>query len=132
VELSAREEDVLKMHFEAFEKVGFEIDDFGDSSYALRAVPAELYEQGGDSFFREVLDELSGLAPRDLQLSVEKKLASAACKAAVKANMTLSEQEFRALIDELIALENPYFCPHGRPTMITMSKKEIEKKFKRS
>jgi DNA mismatch repair protein MutL len=132
VELSAREEDILKMHRESFENLGFEIDDFGDSSYALRSVPAELYGQGGGDFFREVLDELSELAPRDIHFSVEKKLAGAACKAAVKANMALSEKEFQALVDELITLENPYFCPHGRPTMITMSKKEIEKKFKRS
>jgi DNA mismatch repair protein MutL len=132
VELSAREEDVLKLHLESFENLGFEIDDFGDSSYALRSVPAELYGQSGSDFFREVLDEMSELSPRDVQLSVEKRLAQAACKAAVKANMSLTEKEFHALVDELITLENPYFCPHGRPTMITMSKKELEKKFKRS
>ncbi|MCL2718237.1 MAG: DNA mismatch repair endonuclease MutL [Lachnospiraceae bacterium] len=131
IELSGREEDILKIHQEVFSGFGFEIENFGDSSYTLRAVPADLFGLTEKGLFHEILDELSVLSGTEVYDVVEKKLAGAACKASVKANKNLSREEFAALIDELIELENPYFCPHGRPTMITMSKREIEKKFKR-
>ena len=129
--LSRREEDILKMHQDVFARLGFEIDDFGESSYALRAVPTQLYGLTERGLFCEILDELCTLSDKELSAVIEKRIAVAACKAAVKANQTLNREEFAALIDQLTLLENPYFCPHGRPTMITMTKREIEKKFKR-
>jgi DNA mismatch repair protein MutL len=131
LELSKREEDILKIHQDVFTSLGFEIDDFGDSFYALRAVPTELYGLTEKGLFCEILDELGELTGGEIRDIIEKKIAGAACKAAVKANKSLTREEFEALIDQLIELENPYFCPHGRPTMITMTKREIERKFKR-
>lgn len=131
LELSGREEDIFTIHQDNFLRFGFEIEDMGGASYALRAVPAELYGLTGKEFFCEILDELASLTGREVLDVIEKRIAQAACKAAVKANTKISAQEFEKLIDELIGLDNPYFCPHGRPTMITMTKREIEKKFKR-
>ena len=95
-------------------------------------MPADLYGCGEKELFLEVLDELSQAPPVGRQPAVvEEKLASMACKAAVKGNSSLKTEEMEALLDELLTLENPYNCPHGRPTIISMSKYEIEKKFKR-
>lgn len=131
VTLSAGEKRVLLEYEEVFSRLGFEIEEFGGSEYALRGVPTDLYGCHEKELFLEVLDELSeGPMHKDLTV-VEEKLASMACKAAVKGNNSLSLQEMEALIDELLSLENPYNCPHGRPTIISMTKYEIEKKFKR-
>ena len=131
LELSKREEDLLAVHKEVFDRLGFEIDDIGDSAYALRAVPQDLAGLGEKGLFHEILDDLTNLSGKDGQSLVEKRIAVAACSASVKANQNLKTEELTALIDQLIELENPYFCPHGRPTMISMTKREIEKKFKR-
>jgi DNA mismatch repair protein MutL len=131
LELSGREIDILMMHQDVFSSLGFEIDHFGDSAYALRAVPSDLFGLSEKGLFQEILDELSCLKDMETHEMARKKIAKAACKAAVKANKELSPEEFKALIDALITLENPYFCPHGRPTMAEMSKREIEKMFKR-
>lgn len=131
VTLSGKETEVLSEYLSVFENLGFEIEDFGGNEYALRSVPADLYGCDEKSLFLEVMDELSeGPAIKNLTV-VEEKLASMACKAAVKGNNSLSMAEMQALIDELLTLDNPYNCPHGRPTIISMSKYEIEKKFKR-
>ena len=131
VTLSAKEEEVLKEHLHVFESLGFEIEEFGGNEYALRGVPTDLYGCNERELFLAVLDELiEGPLYKNLTV-VEEKLASMACKAAVKGNNSLSAAEMEALIDELLTLENPYNCPHGRPTIISMSKYEIEKKFKR-
>ena len=131
VTLSAKEEEVLKEHRHVFESLGFEIEEFGGNEYALRGVPTDLYGCNERELFLAVLDELiEGPLYKNLTV-VEEKLASMACKAAVKGNNSLSAAEMEALIDELLTLENPYNCPHGRPTIISMSKYEIEKKFKR-
>lgn len=131
VTLSGKEAQVLSEYMEVFNSLGFEIEEFGGSEYALRSVPADLYGCDEKSLFLEVMDELSeGPLVKNLTV-VEEKLASMACKAAVKGNNSLSVSEMEALIDELLTLENPYNCPHGRPTIISMSKYEIEKKFKR-
>lgn len=131
VTLSAREEQTFSEYREVFEGLGFEIEEFGGSEYAIRSVPTDLYGCQEKELFLEVLDELfDGPLYKNLTV-VEEKLASMACKAAVKGNHAFSEAEMEALIDELLTLENPYNCPHGRPTIISMSKYEIEKKFKR-
>jgi len=131
LELSKSEEDILLSHMSVFARFGFEIDELGDSSYALRAVPAELFGLSEKGLFNEILDELSDFSGAEVYEVVEKKVAGAACKAAVKANKGLSREEFNALVELLIGLNNPYFCPHGRPTMVMMSKREVERKFKR-
>lgn len=129
--LTAKEEQVLSEYRAVFSEMGFEIEEFGGNEYALRGVPADLYGCDERELFLDILDELSdGPIHKNLTV-VEEKLASMACKSAVKGNNSLSAAEMEALIDELLTLENPYNCPHGRPTIISMSKYEIEKKFKR-
>lgn len=132
VQLSGREETLFLSCQEAFAGLGFEAEPFGGGAYALRGVPADLYGCGEKELFLTVLDEIaeSG-APRGTPEAVCRKLASMACKAAVKGNQHMNAQEAQALLDELFTLENPYHCPHGRPTMISMSRQEIEKKFRR-
>ena len=131
VSLSAREESVLNENMEVFSELGFEIEGFGGSEYALRSVPADLYGCEEKEMFLEVLDQLAEGGNFGGIRVVEEKIASMSCKAAVKGNNCLSLQEAEALIDELLTLENPYNCPHGRPTIVTMTKAEMDKKFKR-
>ncbi|MCD8132057.1 MAG: hypothetical protein LUE16_12450 [Lachnospiraceae bacterium] len=131
VHVSAREEQVLTQHLDAFTALGFEIEDFGEHAFVIRGVPVDLYGCSYQQLFEEVLDELSrGPVQGNFEV-IKDKLASMACKSAVKGNMSMSRPELEALIDELLSLENPYFCPHGRPVIISMTKQEIEKKFKR-
>ncbi len=131
VSLTGQEESTLKEYAESFRELGFEIEAFGGNEYALRSVPVDLYGCNEKQMFLEILDELMEVGPRTAIKVVEEKIASMACKAAVKGNNRLSFQEAEKLIDELLTLENPYNCPHGRPTIITMSKYEMEKRFKR-
>lgn len=131
VTLSAKEEATFLSCKDVFAGLGFEIEDFGGREYALRGVPVDLYGQEEKTLFLSVLDEMSeGPLHKDLTV-VEEKLATMACKSAAKGNHSFSFAEMEALIDELLTLDNPYNCPHGRPTIISMSKYEIEKKFKR-
>ena len=131
ISLSGQEETVLKEHMTIFESLGFEIEAFGGSEYALRSVPTDLYGCGEREMFLEVLDQLAEGGSFGSIRVVEEKIASMSCKAAVKGNNLLSYAEAEVLIDELLTLENPYNCPHGRPTVITMTKSEMERKFKR-
>lgn len=130
VSLSAKEETILKANWDVFSSLGFNIEEFGGNEYALRCVPMDLYGHNEQSLFLSVLDELCEDDNKGT-LTIEQKIASMSCKAAVKGNNRLSKDEMMALIDQLLELENPYNCPHGRPTIISMSKYEIEKKFKR-
>lgn len=130
--LSMQEGEALNTHMDIFTNIGFEIEPFGGDSYAIRAVPDNLFSIAKRELFTEMLDQLvdgihSSLAP-DI---VAEKVASMSCKAAVKGNSRLSAAEVETLIGELLELENPYHCPHGRPTIIVMTKRELEKKFKR-
>ncbi len=131
VSLSAQEEDLLNRHRDSFAEVGFEIEPFGGREYAVSAVPANLYGIADEALFHDLLDGLTDLGGRTQQDTVCEKLASMSCKAAVKGNHSFSAAEAEALIGELLTLDNPYNCPHGRPTIISMSKYELEKKFKR-
>lgn len=131
VSLTGQEKAVLEEYGGTFEALGFETEAFGGSEYALRSVPVDLYGCSEEEMFLEVLDELSEGRTGGSFKVVEEKIASMSCKAAVKGNTSLSTEEAKALIEELLTLENPYNCPHGRPTMITMSKTELERKFKR-
>ncbi len=131
VSLSGQEEAVLKEHLDTFAALGFEIEAFGGSEYALRSVPVDLYGCDEREMFLEVLDSLlDGTGFGSIRV-IEEKIASMSCKAAVKGNNKLSVPEAEALIDELLTLDNPYNCPHGRPTIVTMTKTEMERKFKR-
>ena len=131
VSLTGQEESILKENEEEFAALGFEVEAFGGSEYALRSVPVDLYGCSEKEMFLEVLDELSETGNKKSFQVVEEKIASMSCKAAVKGNNRLSRVEAEELIDELLTLENPYNCPHGRPTIISMTKYEMEKKFKR-
>ena len=131
VTLSGREKGCLLQHMEHFEALGFVLEEFGGNDYALSGVPVDLYGYQEAGLFYELLDEMTEETFSGTPESIRMKIASMACKAAVKGNARMSVQEADALIEELLSLQNPYQCPHGRPTMITMSKYELEKKFKR-
>ncbi len=129
--LDSKEEQALLSYRDYFTSLGFEIEEFGTGSVAIRSMPVDLYGCEEMEFFREVLDELCENPMKDQPDVILNKLASMACKAAVKGNNGLTFEEVSALLDEMLTLDNPYHCPHGRPTIISMSKYEIEKKFKR-
>lgn len=131
ISLTGQEEAALRENEETFLALGFEVEAFGGNEYALRSVPVDLYGCSEREMFLEALDALSEGRGAGGIRAVEEKIASMSCKAAVKGNNLLRTAEAQALIDELLTLENPYNCPHGRPTIITMSKQEMEKKFKR-
>lgn len=131
VTLSGREKACLLQHMADFEALGFVLEEFGGNDYALSGVPLDLYGYQEAGLFYELLDEMTEETFAGTPESIRMKIASMACKAAVKGNARMNAQEADALIDELLSLQNPYQCPHGRPTMITMSKYELEKKFKR-
>lgn len=129
--LSSSEEVMLKKYLSYFREIGFEIEPFGGREYAVRGVPGNLFSIAKKDLLMEMIDGLS----EDTSVSnpdiIYEKVASMSCKAAVKGNHKMSALEADRLIDQLLDLENPYACPHGRPTIISMSKYELEKKFKR-
>ena len=129
--LSAAEEVLLKRYLTYFLKIGFEIEHFGGMEYAVRGVPANLFSIARKELLLEMLDGLSDDGVMKEPDSIYEHVASISCKAAVKGNHVMSEREADALIDQLLTMENPYACPHGRPTIVSMSKYEMEKKFKR-
>ncbi len=131
ISLSGQEESILERYQETFEKMGFEIEEFGGNEIALRSVPVDLYGKNEKEMFVSVLDELLNDNLKGTPEYIYEKIASMACKAAVKGNHSMTIREAESLIKQLFSLENPYNCPHGRPTIISMSKYEIEKKFKR-
>ena len=131
VTLTGAEAALLEQYQEYFEQLGFEIDSFGGSSYAMRAVPCDLYGHCEAEFLQDILDELgTGQAP-NAPTAIAERIATMACKSAVKGNNRLSLAEMQELLEQLLTLDNPYHCPHGRPTMIVMTKQELERKFKR-
>lgn len=131
VDVTAKEEGIVKEYFDVFKTLGIELEDFGLGSVAIRTMPVDLYGCNEYEFFKEVLDELSENPLKGNFDVILSKLASMSCKAAVKGNTDMSEDEVSALLDELLTLDNPFNCPHGRPTIISMSKTEFDKKFKR-
>lgn len=130
--LSMQEARLLEENMDRFTRIGFEIEPFGPEEYAVRAVPDNLFSIAKKELLMEMLDDLAdGLSTSMTPELIDEKVASMSCKAAVKGNNRLSAQEVDALIGELLTLDNPYHCPHGRPTIIAMTKRELEKKFKR-
>lgn len=128
--LSMQEAARLEEYQDYFKELGFEIEPFGGREYAVSAVPANLFGLAEKDLFLELLDSLEYVSGKNTEMILD-KIASMSCKAAVKGNQRMSTAEAQALIEELLTLDNPYNCPHGRPTIISMTKQEIEKKFKR-
>lgn len=131
ISLNLQESNLLKANLEIFREFGFEISEFGGKEYSIHAVPANIYGVSVQELFIQILDSLEQEHVSKTPDILAERIATAACKAAVKGNNRLSVKEADALIDELLNLENPYNCPHGRPTIISMTKYELEKKFKR-
>lgn len=129
--LGSREEDLLKRNLKYFHDVGFEIEHFGGREYAVRGVPDNLFSIARKELLMDMLDSLAEDTLTGSPELVYEKVASMSCKAAVKGSHAMSAAEADRLVDQLLGLENPYACPHGRPTIISMSKYELEKKFKR-
>ena len=131
INLSMSEEEVLNKYIDIFKKMGYEIEHFGGNDYCIRAIPHDLLNIDKKELFMEILDTLNTDSGRGSFDMILEKVASMSCKAAVKGNNRLSVNEANELIDELLSLDNPYNCPHGRPTIIDISKTELERKFKR-
>lgn len=131
INVTPKEAGLIQEYRKYFEELGFAIEDFGMNAYAVRGVPLDLFSYPVRELFEEILTQMSETPVKGVPAIIREKIASMACKAAVKGNHALSREEADALIEQLLALDNPYNCPHGRPTIIAMSKYEIEKKFKR-
>lgn len=129
--LDARESEMLEKYRPQVEQFGYEVEHFGGKEYMISAIPDNLFNIDMKDLFIEMLDDFSNATGRQTPDIITEKVASMSCKAAVKGNDKLTLPEINKLIDELLSLDNPYNCPHGRPTIISMSKYEIEKKFKR-
>lgn len=129
--LDARESEMLEKYRPQIEQFGYEVEHFGGKEYMISAIPDNLFNIDMKDLFIEMLDDFSNTTGRQTPDIITEKVASMSCKAAVKGNDKLTFPEINELIDELLSLDNPYNCPHGRPTIISMSKYEIEKKFKR-
>lgn len=129
--LDARESEMLEKYRPQIEQFGYEVEHFGGKEYMISAIPDNLFNIDMKDLFIEMLDDFSNSTGRQTPDIITEKVASMSCKAAVKGNDKLTLPEINKLIDELLSLDNPYNCPHGRPTIISMSKYEIEKKFKR-
>ena len=131
VTLTASEENILKENIGIFEELGFRVEHFGGHEYALTSVPAELFRLSEQDYFLSVIDDLSeNLRTREPK-QVKDRIATMACKAAIKGNTNISYAEADALISELLSLDNPYNCPHGRPTIISFTNSDLDKMFKR-
>ena len=131
VTLSGSQSQIVEEIDEYLHKLGFEIEPFGGNEYVIKAVPTELFGISEKDLLFDIIDQYSLEGKKTTPDTVLVKLATMACKAAIKGNMNISLLEAKALIEELMSLDNPYNCPHGRPTMIFMSKSDVEKKFKR-
>ena len=129
--LGSEEQVLLEKYMAYFTEMGFEIEHFGGKEYAVRAVPDNLFSIARKELLTDMLDSLSDDIFKGNPDIIYERVASMSCKAAVKGNHPMSPMEADKLIDRLLELENPYACPHGRPTIISMSKYELERKFKR-
>ena len=131
ITLSHKETEIVKENVDLFEKAGFTIEEFGDNTIKLMGVPNILIDLNTKQVFLDILDEIDTVARTARQEKEEKFIATVACKAAVKANMSLTKEEVDNLMAQLLKLPNPFTCPHGRPTAIKIGKEELEKKFSR-
>ncbi len=129
--LSHEEQEVLEKYEEQIRAFGYGIESFGGKEYAVNAVPAEFGEIDTKQMLLGLLDDFTGLNGYSAPEQILEKVASMSCKAAVKGSQHFSSAEMEELLGRLLELDNPYHCPHGRPTIISMSRNEIEKKFRR-
>ena len=131
ITLTSKEMDIARDNFDLFEKAGFVVEEFGENTVKVSGVPEVCVDLETKELFMETLDEINTVARTAKQEKEERFIATVACKAAVKANMALTQEEVDSLMNELLKLPNPFSCPHGRPTVIKMSKYDIERKFAR-
>ena len=131
ITLSHKEKDIVRENTSLFKKAGFIFEEFGDNTIRLIGVPSMCMELNTKELFLQILDEIDTVAITASQEKEDKFISTIACKAAVKANMNLNKEEVEKLMDELLVLQNPFTCPHGRPTAIKMTKYELERKFNR-
>jgi DNA mismatch repair protein MutL len=131
VNLTESEKNVLEENRTLLEDFGYIIEELGPNSCALRAVPCVFNEPSNASFFLDIIDTLKDKSIKSIYETKADAIATMSCKAAVKGNDKLSFAEARTLIERMLSLDNPFNCPHGRPTIIEMSRYELEKKFKR-
>ena len=131
ISLSAEEDETLQKFRNYFDELGFEINDFGGREYAIHTVPLDLYRKDAKTLFMEILDDLRLRGIKDTPDVIERVIASMACKASVKGGDAISREQMDTVLDELLTLNNPYHCPHGRPTIFSVSRTELERKFKR-
>jgi DNA mismatch repair protein MutL len=131
VSLSAVEQEAYERCADAFTKLGFQIEPFGGREYQITGVPGNLFSIDAKALFMDMINQCLDYKPTDTSELILERVASMSCKAAVKGNNHLTYAEIEELIAELLTLENPYHCPHGRPTIISMTKYELDKKFKR-
>ncbi|MBR5227634.1 MAG: DNA mismatch repair endonuclease MutL [Clostridia bacterium] len=131
VELKNSEKELMQQNIDMFEKAGFVIEDFGDNAIKISGAPNVGFNMNFEEMFKDILDELSGSSKTTTEEKEKRFVYTMACKAAVKANMKLTEQEHIALLDDMMKLDRPFTCPHGRPTAYEISKYEIERRFAR-
>ncbi len=131
VSLSAVEQEAYERCADAFTKLGFQIEPFGGREYQITGVPGNLFSIDAKALFMDMINQCLDYKPKDTSELILERVASMSCKAAVKGNNHLTYAEIEELIAELLTLDNPYHCPHGRPTIISMTKYELDKKFKR-
>lgn len=131
VTLTGAEKSVLNDNIESFKNIGFDIENFGGNEYALRGVPTDLFRHSEKELFLAILDELAENPGLGSFKTIDEKIAGMACKASVKGGDRIGIEQAQKLIDELLTLDNPYNCPHGRPTIISITKTDMEKKFQR-
>lgn len=131
ISVTAKEADIIRNYGKYFEELGFQIEDFGMNAYAIRGVPYDLFGYDVKELFETILTEMADNPVRGVPQVIRERIATMACKAAVKGNNSMTYEEMDTLVEQLLGLDNPYNCPHGRPTIVTMSKYELEKKFKR-
>ena len=132
VTLSSAEEDFLNDNIDIFNEIGYEIENFGGKEYAINGIPDNIYNVDAKSLFLEMIGDCINIKSGYDKSIIKDKIASMSCKAAIKGNMNLTVDEAKSLIDDLLQLDNPFHCPHGRPTIIKMTQYEIEKKFGRT
>ena len=131
VTLTHKEMEFIKQNMQLISNTGFEIEPFGENTVKINGIPDLEYKSKTKNIFLDTLDEMLSSERTSIKDVEERFIATVACKAAVKANMALTEQEVDSLMEKLLELPNPFTCPHGRPTAIKMTKYDIERKFAR-
>ena len=129
--LSNEEEEIFLRFKDYLDELGFEADSFGGKEYALHTVPLDLYRKDAGTLFLDILNDIRQRGIKATPDMIEKVIASMACKASVKAGDRIQREQMDTILDELLTLDNPYHCPHGRPTVFSVDRYELEKRFKR-